>query len=152
MLHWANCFWWPTFPNYACSTWGRTCPGFAVPFAEQQQWSQGITRWSTRALPSCCCQLCFGGHSDAMILLLGPWLEQDLPSRSSAQTPMAQSKQPCCDGYSAVSAHFQTHVGIGSTSAGITAKSWRYLRLQYYFIVSLMAFPFSTQPYTTPPP
>lgn len=56
------------------------------------------------------------------------------------------------DGCTAVSAHFQTHVGIGSTSAGITAKSWWCIRLQYYFIVSLMAFPFSTQSYTTSPP
>lgn len=51
-----------------------------------------------------------------------------------------------------ISAHFQTHMWIGSTSAGITAKSWWYIRLQYYFIVSLMAFPFPKQSYTISPP
>lgn len=149
MLHWANCFWWPTFPNYACSTWGRTCPRLAVPFAEQQQWSQGIHTGAPELCPPAAASSALG-DMDAMILLMGG--TGAAPALQELSTSPHGTEQPCCDGYSAVSAHFQTHVGIGSTSAGITAKGWWYIRLQYYFIVSLMAFPFCTQPYTTPPP
>lgn len=53
------------------------------------------------------------------------------------------------DWHKATAVCFQTHVGIGSMEK--QPSRW-YSRLRHYFIVSLMAFPFSVQYYVTPLP
>lgn len=133
-------------PRFHCTQVGALC--WAAAMIPRDYTGQ------PRALPSCLLPALLWGHGDAMMLLTSALPGVTPAIQELSRNPMAQSKQQCHEWrtqHNTSPVSFQTPVGTGSTSAGTAAKSWPYIRLQYYFIVTLMAFPFSTQSYTTSP-